>query len=220
MQLEVYLANMRSHIYINKMDTILDKNLPVFQPVLPKNQLKNNESARLDGKSILAQHPGISGLIQYYHEQKKLGWLRFIDVKLKGFIRPSYYPGAGRTKWSVIGGVYVNMPIDILGAVKHEDARLALKRENILIRLQDDQFQAKNNTRTRKLRTPVFEHEIAFWRQRMKLVKEKVSDLSRKKGSLSRKVSHLAQIYSREYRTAVSNFVKYTRKLYVIALGF
>ncbi|MFA7496939.1 MAG: hypothetical protein WCY67_11620 [Acidithiobacillus sp.] len=164
-RLSMYLAHMRARIALHKLSEILGRSIRTFVPIRPAVPIiKKSHIA----PSILRAHPAITGLIRYYHDQRQLGWLRFMDIKFKLFVRPSYYPSAGKTKMAVIGGVYLNMPIDILGAEHHANQQLDLERENILLKLKEDNIQAKQSHQIATIRLPIYRKETHFWEARVK----------------------------------------------------
>lgn len=163
MRLSIYVAHMRAEIRLHKMIEITGHKIHQFVPVRPHDaRIKKQDIP----STILKLHPAIDGLISYYHGQKQLGFLRFIDVKLMLFARPSYYPAASRSKIAVIGGIYLNMPLDIMGAVHHANQQLDLDRENILLKLKEDALERKQNLKMANIKIPIYRRQIRFWKRR------------------------------------------------------
>ncbi|MBU2839791.1 hypothetical protein HF670_09485 [Acidithiobacillus thiooxidans] len=160
LHLSVYLAHMRSEVFLHKMIETVGQKLHSFIPERPKPSTHN---AHHIPPSVLRLHPAIEGLIRYYHGQRQLGWLRFIDVKLKVFMRPSYYPEAGRTKMAIIGGLYLNMPIDISGAVHHANQQLDLDKENILLKLKQDALKREQSHKIAEIKLPIYRKQSHYW---------------------------------------------------------
>lgn len=162
-RLSMYLAHMRARIALHRLIELVGRSIPSFVPLRPRAPIEKKVGI---APSTLRLHPAIMGLIRYYHDQNKLGWLRFVNTKLKLFARPSYYPSAGRTKMAVIGGVYLDMPLDIMSAEHHADQQLALERENIMLKLKDDAIRARQEHRISETRLPIYRRETIFWKKR------------------------------------------------------
>ena len=213
-QLTVYLEKMHAQIARRKLSELLGRTLPAFIPRLPGRGV----AEKIHKSSILQKHPGIAGLIRYYSDQKKLGWLRFVNVKFKAFLRPSYYPSAGRTKLAVIGGVYVNIPFDILGAERHANAQLAAQRENILLKLQQDGYKEKEQERIEKIRMPIYSREVRFWKHRAehyyrRLIRQEPMTLAK-----SSEAGELARTLD-QYRKATLKWIAAAAHLALIRFG-
>ncbi|QFX95502.1 hypothetical protein DLNHIDIE_02161 [Acidithiobacillus thiooxidans ATCC 19377] len=162
LRLTTYLSRMRTEISLHKLIETIGHKLHSFIPKRPNEK----QNAHRITPSVLRRHPAIEGLIRYYHGQRKLGWLRFLDVKLKLFVRPSYYPAAGRTKMAIIGGLYLNMPIDIMGAVHHANQQLDIDRENILLKLKQDALKSQQEHKITKIKLPIYHKKERFWKNR------------------------------------------------------
>ncbi|MBE7563918.1 hypothetical protein H7F10_13405 [Acidithiobacillus sp. HP-6] len=162
LRLSVYLAHMRSEVFLHKMMETVGQKLHSFIPERPN---PSTDNAHRIPPSVLRLHPAIEGLIRYYHGQRQLGWLRFIDVKLKLFMRPSYYPEAGRTKMAIIGGLYLNMPIDITGAVHHANQQLDIDRENILLKLKQDALEREQSHKIAEIKLPIYRKQSHYWNE-------------------------------------------------------
>lgn len=159
-KMQKYLSKMQARAVLTQLREHCNIKIPRFRPVLPAYK----DPGRRRTRSIFYRHPGLEGLVHYYRSQKRLGWLRFIDLKFKLFARPSYYPSAGRTKMAVIGGVYLTMPIDIFGAVHREDQQLSLNRQNILLRLDAFRNRILEKRHLQKIRTEIFKTRYTYWK--------------------------------------------------------
>jgi len=213
-QLTMYLERMRAKIARHNLSAILGKALPPFTPQLPTRGTVKN----LRKPSILQKHPGIAGLIRYYSDQKKLGWLRFVNIKFKAFLRPSYYPSAGRTKLAVIGGVFVNFPLDIMGAERHADAQLAAQRENILLKLQEDGLKEKERESIKNIRIPIYTKEFHFWRARAERYYRRLERDEARTAS-SKLQSKIMGTALDGYRTATLKWISAAARLALIEFG-
>lgn len=155
-----YLSKMQKREMLSKIRELSDKQIPSFHAILPKPR----SIARHQRRSIFYHHPGLEGLINYYRTQKKLGWLRFADLKFKLFARPSYYPSAGKTKMAVIGGVYLTMPLNIFGAAKKQGEQLSIDRQNILLRLSYYRNRHLHQQRVNKIKYAMQRKEYIYWK--------------------------------------------------------
>ncbi|OFC36552.1 hypothetical protein [Acidithiobacillus caldus] len=215
MRLSIYLQGMKSRIALHNLSRIIGKQLPAFIPIVPLVDKLHKK----DKTSFMRAHPGIAGLIRYYHDQKKLGLLRFVNIKFKAFVRPSYYPSAGRTKLALIAGAYINMPFDIFGAERHADAALAAERENIILKLQNDNLASLQSAKIRQLRIPMYQKARTYWRSKAKNSLRLFSHTAKTiKGGHHQKARLLAR-YLRIYRSATMNWVKATKRLVLATYG-
>lgn len=211
-RLSIYIAHMRAEILLHKMIETTGQEIHQFVPVKP---LLSRPSKHSIPPSMLKLHPAIEGLISYYHSQRQLGFLRFLDVKLKLFARPSYYPAAGRSKMAVIGGIYLNIPLDIMGAVHHANQQLDLDRENILIKLKEDALERKQNIKIADIKIPIYRRRVRFWKKRanyfMKILKTDFTSMKKlhHKSLIMQKLPHDI----RSYRESLNRWVHADAKL-------
>ncbi|WP_308389153.1 hypothetical protein [Acidithiobacillus sp. AMEEHan] len=216
LRLSEYLYEMKEKLILHELEKTVGVQLKPFKPLLPK-VIRAGKS--LDVRSELFLHPGIAGLIQYYHDQRSLGWLRFVDVKIKGFVRPSYYPDAGRTKWAIIAGLYVNIPFDIMGAVRHEDERLSLERDNIIEKLQHDEFEKRIDKKIGEIQRPMLIRKIQFLRAREMIYKKRLSEAYGPLRKISKRATVLIENDAHEYRVVINKLVSEEAKLRSLQLS-
>ena len=61
---------------------------------------------------------------------------------------------------------YLNMPIDIMGAVHHANQQLDIDRENILLKLKQDALKSQQEHKITKIKLPIYHKKERFWKNR------------------------------------------------------
>ncbi|MEY2342398.1 hypothetical protein AB4090_09855 [Acidithiobacillus sp. IBUN Pt1247-S3] len=208
-----YLSNLQKEVALTELGTSCGKKIPSFRPILEKSKIPEAKN-----RSIFYHHPGLEGLIRYYQSRRRLGWLGFVDLKFKIFARPSYYPAANRTKMAFIGGIYLTMPLDILGAEKKENMQLNLDKQNILLKVEALRRKQVEEKKIEELDFLIFKKKFYFWKEKASYSIAKIYKLLAMPNSSKIDTKEIESLI-RSYRQATIKWISARSSMALASIG-
>jgi hypothetical protein len=137
-------SEIQQNTSLSALNSILGQHIAPFTPIAPMIPHLNQCHVSGITDAAVTEDPTIKtllGQLNAIRAEQHLGPWRYIDATANVGTQSSYDPAGNRAGYSVIAGVQLNVPIDVIGADNAHASKLAAKAESIQLQI----LQARAN---------------------------------------------------------------------------